>query len=325
METKIACLVRTSSQKDLDAFVESWNKEKLFDHCTLFVRWDNATYVPEPDCKLHSIKSRVIFSDASEDYNSFISTAFQLYDFVLKLDVHCHPCKEEQGLIYSGKGFLDEHVRNITEHKAWTNFSPVRFRGAPLKQTQGLSKMLVSHGLCIGNLDVDALFSLSDNEQPDFNFKTNVIPLGYYEAINFKNTMVTANAAIFLSDFMKCDSACISSYSDVWSGIVMKKILDSTNCQMTFGMPYVNRKDPETKFPFVKLSETVDALHMTEDIWQYIDAVNLKDNVGFSDCMKRIGASLSYFPAAYTLHEDYTDDFKQLSKNMIFAAEKFIK
>lgn len=338
---EICLVIPTIRENCFNDFVDRWHAIGLFDRVDLLVMEDNPTetfsvvqkaqgqtvyHFSWEDIKRDLGDREWIIPRRSDTVRSFAYwKAWKLgYKYIITLDDDCYPPTEEDGLTYTGPGFVNEHLRQITRRSRWYNtLSSVKPRGIPFYNVGICNNVIVNHGLWTNVLDYDAPYQLANPIKEQFAFDNRAVPTGLYFPMCGMNVMWRAEATVLMYHLLmgkrksmlpdqdpRVDKDGLiklpfDRFGDIWCGILMKKVADSLGYMVTTGMPYIRHERASN--PFTNLKKEANGIEVNEDLWQFIDTapINSKDMVGaYRDLGLAIGGFTNVFPK-YAEHEEY--------------------
>lgn len=367
--TKDICLVvPTIRENSFNDFIDRWNSIGLFDHVDLLVMEDN----PVKTFKIPELKNNL--GDAVHVYHSDWSSikrdlgntewiiprrsdtvrsyaywkAWKLgYRYILTLDDDCYPPSEVDGLSYSGKAFVEDHLKKLTGRSRWFNtLNSVKPRGIPFYNVGKNDKIVLNHGLWTNVLDYDAPYQLANPIKEEFSFDSEIVPNGFYFPMCGMNVMWDAKITVLMYHLLMGKKVCsqpdaftvidnvkqpileklpFDRFGDIWCGILMKKIVDHLNLQVSTGMPYIRHERASN--PFVNLKKEANGIEVNEDFWEFIDKLDLsgieKGKDAFVSGYTRIGTYMYSFTELYPKYNEHKDYFVLLGKAMVEWASLF--
>ncbi len=151
----------------------------------------------------------------------------------------------------------------------------VLHRGYPFASDQRIGKHpILNHGLVAGMPDIDAVTQLEVGTFNALAVTSNVeVPRGYYFPMSIQNVAFKPGIAPLmylpkLPDGMK-------RWSDIWCGLVMKKVCDAHSLPVTSGAPCVLHERASNVF--ANLKQEWAGYEVNERLWKVIDAVDLSN------------------------------------------------
>ena len=240
-------------------------------------------------------------SDCVRSYGYYMAWARET-PYVLTLDDDCYPCNEyfPEG---EGASLLDEHVAAIEKKSRWfsTLSGTIRPRGIPYFNRGKRTDIVLNHGLWTNVPDLDAPHQLvvSSNafaeRQVELGNCNDVIARGSYFPMCGMNVCWKREVTVlmyhmlmgkmlsmpneFLGDLYQDEDATgyerklyrlpYDRMGDIWSGIVMKKIVDELGFSVSSGTPYIRHE--RASDPFKNLKKEANGLETNEKFWEHVD------------------------------------------------------
>ena len=347
-EKNICLVVPTIRENSFNDFVSRWKAIGLFNVVDLMVMEDNPTktFKSASEAKYHYCwedirktlaEAEWIIPRRSDTVRSFAYLqAYKLgYKFIMTLDDDCYPTTDEDGLKYSGEAFVQEHLKNLEGKSRWFNtLNSVKPRGIPFYNTGKFEEVIVNHGLWTNVLDYDAPYQLANPIKEKFSFDNKIVPHGLYFPMCGMNVMWKAEATILMyhllmgkrvqipydEDRSETDKDGLvkmqfDRFGDIWAGILMKKVADRFNNSVTTGMPYIRHERASN--PFTNLKKEANGIEVNEDLWQFVDSVNLSDAFSYETAYAQLGKSMKEFTKLHPkYHAEHGDYFELLGEAM---------
>lgn len=235
-------------------------------------------------------KNAWIFSRRDSAIRSFgfLAAARMNAKYILTLDDDCYPAAKEP--------IFQSHI-DAMQHKRWISTVPDLVpRGLPYKST-GIMHTKANMGLWTNVPDQDAIHALinpiSNYQPPTHNW---VVPKNQYIPLCGMNYCFTSEL-IPLSYFplMGIESP-YRRFDDIWHGIILKKVCDHLDYQISVGGPSV--KHLRASDPFNNLMKEAPGVQANETFWETIDSINLSGTTP-TECMAEIGKNLEHNEDGY--------------------------
>jgi len=363
MANDICLVIPTIRENSFNDFVKRWSAIGLFEHTDLLIMEDNPTKTFDIQnsvsngipCTLghfawDSIAKSLgdeewIIPRRSDTVRSFgyLEAYRRGYKFILTLDDDCYPTGEEDGVTYTGAGFLGDHLKQITKRSRWFNtLNSVKPRGIPFYNVGVQKEVIVNHGLWTKVLDYDAPFQLANPIPEQYSFDNRIIPSGLYFPMCGMNVMWKAEATVLMyhllmgrrkamldnvpgADEHDLVKLPFDRFGDIWCGILMKKVADHLGKLVSTGMPYIRHERASN--PFTNLKKEANGIEVNEDLWQFIDDMDLtgteKGVSPYVSAYTRIGLYMKEFTSLYPKYKEHEEYFKLLSLAMVTWADLF--
>lgn len=335
---KDVCLViPTIRENSFNDFVARWDAVGLFDVVDLIVVEDNPTTTFKPNLSnvnhfsWKDIDNQLqdnswIIPRRSDTVRSFgYYKAFRYgYKYVLTLDDDCYPTTEQDGVVYDGKGFVNEHLRQLAERSRWFNtLNSVKPRGIPFYNVGKLNNVVLNHGLWTNVLDYDAPFQLANPIKERFSYDNRLVPRGQYFPMCGMNVMWNADVTVLMYHLLmgqKLDNGNLKKlpfdrFGDIWAGIFMKKIVDHAGLSVSTGMPYIRHERASN--PFTNLKKEANGIEVNEDLWDFVDNVKLPETRNLAMLYQSLGDAMADFTVRFPKYNEHEKYFVLLSEAMV--------
>lgn len=293
---KIYIVVPTIREKNITEFLVAWEKE-LKDYIIIIIE-DNPqkTFNINKSNVLHfswedidnelKEKSWIIprRTDCIRSYGYY--KAYKLgADIIITLDDDCFPLDEY---------FVDKHIASLTKgnENAWeSSLENLKPRGVPYFNLNRNNECLLNHGMWEGIPDYDAVTQLNLirlNLKTEWVDKT--ISKGKYFPmcgmnLAWKRELTPAMYFLLMGKNYEYDR-----FGDIWSGIIIKKILDHLNYAVNSGSPAILHKRASNVWK--NLQKELPGLPINEEFWQRIDNIKLTA-LNIKDCYLEIAENLN--------------------------------
>ena len=259
----------------------------------------------------------------------------QGYKYILTLDDDCYPATEEDGLTYSGAGFIGEHLKQLDGRSRWYNtLNSVKPRGVPFYNVGSAQNVILNHGLWTKTLDYDAPYQLANPIKEQFSFDNRIVPAGFYFPMCGMNVMWRAEHTVLMYHLLMGRRKAMldgvpntdenglvklpfDRFGDIWAGILMKKVADHLRLLVSTGMPYIRHERASN--PFVNLKKEANGIEVNEVFWEYVDKCDLSIHRTPGECYKALGRHVSI----WNCPSEYKEYFALLGKAMVEWAELF--
>lgn len=186
-------------------------------------------------------------------------------DFVVTMDDDCYP----EGA--DGATFLTRHVAAFTQDRWFRTIGGDEPRGIPYTRLGSLPVM-VNHGLWTHVPDLDGPTALVRHRDPRpvcLPRGHNVVPPGMAFplcAMNVCYRREVIPAAYNL--LMGVGAYGFDRFDDIWSGLLLKRILDHAGWYVTSGDPVVRHSKASN--PFANLRKEAGAMEVHEHLWDFL-------------------------------------------------------
>lgn len=257
-----------------------WNAERAFD-IRLFIHEDNptATFARVASAGVPCTHTSQADIEPTLGGASWIipkatgaCRSFPMYlgwkdgcDFILTMDDDCYPHEGE------GDDFVARHVAAFSQDRWFRTIGGDEPRGIPYTRLGSLPVM-VNHGLWTQTPDLDGLTSVMRHREPrqvHLPRGHNVVPPGMAFplcAMNVCYRREVIPAAYNL--LMGVGTYGFDRFDDIWSGLLLKRILDHAGWYVTSGDPVVRHSKASN--PFANLRKEAGAMEMHEHLWDFL-------------------------------------------------------
>jgi len=257
--------------------------------------------------------------------------------FILTLDDDCYP--DPNAGYADAKGFLDLH-RQALEKSRWMNtLNSVKPRGVPFYNLGHNDRIMVNHGLWTNVLDYDAPTQLAAPIPEKFSFDNRIVPANSYFPMCGMNVMWKREATVLMYHLLMGREICAQKdarmqnalgvyepitnklpfdrFGDIWAGIIMKKILDRYEYNVSTGTPYIRHERASN--PFTNLKKEANGIEVNENFWEYVDSFST-DSGTLEEAYLEMGSHIIKF----TQFPEYNSYFEKLGIAMQTWAKIFM-
>jgi len=300
----IGVCVPTAREASIASFLEAWRPHFDRDDVLLFVHEDRASKSFTPDLPR-------LRHTAQEDIDRELGAAawiiprgsgacrsFPMYlawkercDYIITLDDDCHP--ESSG----GERFIDRHIESFERDRWFRTIAGDEPRGVPYARL-GLLPVALNHGLWSDVPDLDGPTSLVRLREPRTALLPRaheVVPPGMAFPLCAMNVCYRRDvipAAYNL--LMGLESNGLDRFDDIWSGLILKRVIDYMGWYVTTGEPFVRHQRQSN--PFLNLRREALGIQIHEQLWDYILDTPLDPGLGVTGAFLGIAERLRRFP-----------------------------
>ncbi len=89
----------------------------------------------------------------------------------------------------------------------------------------------------------------------------------------------------------------LDRFDDIWSGLLIKRILDHLGAVATVGQPFVRHSKQSN--PLVNMRKEALGLQLHEDLWDFILDAPLAPGLSGDDAFRALAQRMREFPAAH--------------------------
>src|SRR2546427_6535186 len=239
-------------------------------------------------------------------------------EYIVTLD---HDCFTQPG---EGDRFLQQHVESFKRDRWFRTIDGDEPRGIPYERL-GQLPIRVNHGLWSEVPDLDGPTSLVRTRETRpvvLRPGHEVIPPGMAFplcAMNVCYHRSVVPAAYNL--LMGLDSVGFDRFDDIWSGVLLKRILDYKGWYATTGEPFVRHVKRSNYF--TNLRKEALGIQIHEHLWDYILDAPLEPGLTVSQAFNALALRLSEFPRSCPALPCVNGYFARLADAMIIWSELF--
>ena len=285
------------------AFLEAWRAHFDREDVRLFVHEDRPS-------KSFRLDGRRLRHTAQEDIDGELGEAgwiiprgsgacrsFPMYlawkegcDYVITLDDDCYPEAD-------GDGFIDRHLESFRRDRWFRTIAGDAPRGVPYERL-GVLPVALNHGLWSDVPDLDGPTSLVRLREPRASLLPRaheVVPPGMAFPLCAMNVCYRRDVIpIAYNLLMGLESNGLDRFDDIWSGLILKRVIDYMGWYVTSGEPVVRHQRQSD--PFLNLRREALGIQIHERLWDYILDTPLEPNLGTTGAFRRIAERLRRFP-----------------------------
>ncbi len=239
-------------------------------------------------------------------------------EYIITLDDDCYPqaCPKHS--------FIERHLQAFKRDRWFRTIEGDQPRGIPYERL-GHLPIRVNHGLWLDVPDLDGPTSLVRIREP----RTPLLPTG--------SAVVPPGMAFPLSGMNVCyhrsvvpaayqllmglEMVGFDRFDDIWSGLLLKRVLDYMGWYVTTGEPFVRHAKLSNRF--FNLRQEALALQIHEYFWEYVLETPLENGLSLTDAYQALARRVSEFPRCYPDLPCPTGYFGRLSEAMIIWSELF--
>jgi hypothetical protein len=239
-------------------------------------------------------------------------------EYIITLDDDCYPHDGDAG------SFVQRHLRAFTRDRWFRTIAGDEPRGIPYERLGRLAVRL-NHGLWADVPDLDGPTSLVRIREP----RTAVLPQGHDVvppgmafplcAMNVCYHRSLIPAAYNL--LMGLESVGLDRFDDIWSGVLLKRILDYMGWYAVSGEPFV--RHVKRSNPFANLRREALGIEIHEHLWEYILDTPLDPGLTVAGAFKALARRVAAFPECHPALPCPPGYFPRLGDAMVTWAELF--
>ena len=300
----IGVCVPTAREKSIAAFLEAWRPYFDRDDVLLFVHEDRPSKSFRPDVPRLRHTSH---SDIDRELGpagwiiprgSGACRSFPMYlawkegcDYIITLDDDCHP---EPG---DGEAFIGRHLESFQRDRWFRTIAGDDPRGVPY-QRLGVLPVALNHGLWSDVADLDAptsLVRLREPRTPLLPRAHEVVPPGMAFPLSAMNVCYRRDVIpIAYNLLMGPEWDGLDRFDDIWSGLILKRVIDHVGWYVTTGEPFVRHRRQSD--PFMNLRREALGIQIHERLWDYVLDTPLEAGLGMTGAFRAIAERLRRFP-----------------------------
>ena len=331
-ETSVGICVPTNREDAVREFLESWRPYWSRDAASpilvqVFIHEDR----PDQTFRFENHESLVVTHTSQRDISTILGDrgwiipresaacrSFPLYlawrtgcDYIIALDDDCHPESEE------GANFLPSHLAAFQRDRWFRTIGGDTPRGIPY-QRLGHLPVRLNHGLWSEVPDLDSPTALVRRREPkEVCLPTGhgVIPPGMAYpmcAMNVCYHRSVLPAAYNL--LMGLSAVGIDRFDDIWSGLILKRVLDYMGWYATSGEPFVRHTKRSNGFS--NLRKEALGLELHEHLWEFILDAPLPPGLNVSGAFEALAHRMREFPIQHPMLPCPDGYFDRLSDAM---------
>ena len=212
-------------------------------------------------------------------------------EHIITLDDDCFPPPD------GGRTFIADHLAAFSRDRWFRTIAGDEPRGIPYERLGEITVGL-NHGVWSDVPDLDGPTSLVRIREP----RAAVLPRGHDVvppgmafplcAMNVCYHRRIIPAAYNL--LMGLESVGLDRFDDIWSGLLLKRVLDYKGWYATTGEPYVRHLKRSNRF--TNLRREALGLEIHEQLWDYILDAPLPSNLSVTDAFKTLAEHVRAFP-----------------------------
>ncbi|MEO8582130.1 MAG: hypothetical protein ABI425_06200 [Patescibacteria group bacterium] len=302
---KVAIIVPTIREKEIKKFLRVWQKELIALSNTyifqLYVVEDNPDQTFDIDSKFpfplqhftwSDIKKKLgkdawIIPRRTDAIRSFgvLSAYEEGCDYFITLDDDCYPYYEQGN---KPGYFIETHLKNLTLYQnsenIWVNtLNGYKPRGYPYLSTnveREITNGAVSHGLWVNVPDFDSITSLSLSKKDQYfdHIRNQLIPKGTFFPmcsmnLAWRRSVTPLMYFLLMGKDEQEKKYDYDRFGDIWCGLLLKKIIDKLDLQVTSGEPCIYHQRASNAFE--NLQKEAPGIKQNEILWKDIDSLQL--------------------------------------------------
>jgi hypothetical protein len=214
-------------------------------------------------------------------------------EIIFTLDDDCFP---------AGDDIVGLHRNNLYRTPAWqSSVSGMHVRGLPYRNAGVLHDVHLSMGLWRGCPDIDAITTLAGTqaEASIAGTGTRVMPSAQYFPMSGMNLAFRREVACLMYFPPMGLGQPYRRFDDIWCGLVVQRICRHLGYPIVCGQPLIDHRRASN--PFTNLVKEAPGIVANEQVWETIDAVELRGDDPRS-CMEEMGIALEASDDQYVAH-----------------------
>lgn len=301
----IGVCVPTAREESIGPFLEAWRPHFDRDEVLLFVHEDRPSKSFEPDVpRLRHTAHDDIDRELGKaawiiPRGSAACRSFPMYlawkegcDSIITLDDDCYPEPS-----YGDASFIGRHLESFQRDRWFRTIAGDEPRGVPYRRL-GVLPVALNHGLWSEVPDLDAPTSLARLREPRTSLLPRaheVVPPGMAFPLSAMNVCYRRDvipAAYNLLMGPQADG--LDRFDDIWSGLILKRVIDHMGWYVTTGEPFVRHRRQSD--PFTNLRREALGIQIHERLWDYILDTPLEAGLGVTAAFRTMAGRLRRFP-----------------------------
>jgi reversibly glycosylated polypeptide / UDP-arabinopyranose mutase len=306
IKTRIAICIPSSRKDSMNKFLLEW--APILNSCdkyeiTIFVHEDK----PQPNAVYTIEASNIAIKQTSQlDVEDVLGNAGWIiprgtsacrsfpmllawragFEYIFTLDDDCYPQESS---------FIEGHLSAFKLDRWFNTIEGDFARGVPY-ENRGQLPVRMNHGLWTEIPDLDGPTSLVRKRDPikiTLGSDHRVVPPGMFVPLCGMNICYHRSiipAAYYL--LMGLHEFGFDRFDDIWSGIIVKKILDHLGWYVTSGAPYIRHTKASNCFS--NLRKEALGIHLNEYFWQHIMEAKI-DASNVIECYKELSVWVQQF------------------------------
>ncbi len=233
-------------------------------------------------------------------------------DFIITMDDDCYPVEGE------GREFISKHVSAFAQDQWYRTILGEEPRGIPYS-SKGKIKIGLNHGLWHGVPDFDAPTALVKERQEAnvlFREGTDIIPPGMAFSLCAMNVCYRREiipAAYNL--LMGIETVGFDRFDDIWSGVLLKKVIDHMGWYVSNGPPFVFHSKASNYFS--NLRKEACGIQIHEKFWGYVFSYQFKNSGSVLESYRELAIHVGAFQKKFEDLPCQPDYFERLGEAML--------
>jgi hypothetical protein len=239
-------------------------------------------------------------------------------EYVITLDDDCHPHADD------GKAFIASHLDAFRQDRWFRTISGDQPRGIPYEHV-GHLRVGLNHGLWSEVPDLDGPTALVRKREPrHVTLRTGheVVPPGMAFPLCAMN--VCYHRSVIPAAYnllMGLEATGLDRFDDIWSGLLLKRVLDYMGWYATTGEPFV-RHIKRSDY-FTNLRKEALGIHIHEHLWDYILDAPLEPGLTVAGAFVALAEHVCRFPERFPDVPCQDGYFARLGNAMVTWTELF--
>jgi hypothetical protein len=212
-------------------------------------------------------------------------------EYIVTLDHDCFPLPGQ------GASFLATHLKSFRRDRWFRTINGDEPRGIPY-QRLGQLPIRVNHGLWCEVPDLDgptSLVRMRERKPVALRAGHEVVPPGMAFPLCAMN--VCYHRSIVPATYnllMGLDAVGFDRFDDIWSGVLLKRVLDYKGWYVTSGEPFVRHMKQSNAFS--NLRKEAFGIQIHEHFWDYILDASLEPGLTVTGAFKALAETVHDFP-----------------------------
>jgi hypothetical protein len=239
-------------------------------------------------------------------------------EYIVTLDHDCYPQPGE------GERFLQRHLESFKRDRWFRTIAGDDPRGIPYERLGQLAVRL-NHGLWSEVPDLDgptSLVRMREARPVVLRSGHEVVPPGMAFPLCAMNVCYHRSIVpVAYNLLMGLESVGLDRFDDIWSGVVVKRILDYMGWYATTGEPFVRHMKKSNCF--TNLRKEALGIQIHEHLWEYILDTPLEPGLTVSGAFKALARRLHDFPDNFSALPCPSGYFAGVADAMVAWSELF--
>ena len=232
-------------------------------------------------------------------------------DYIVTMDDDCYPDSD------GGARFLQGHLDSFRRDRWFRTIAGDEPRGIPY-QHLGQLAVRVNHGLWSDVPDLDgptSLVRMRDAKPVALRSGHEVVPSGMAFPLCAMNVCYHRDVVPAAYNLlMGLEAVGLDRFDDIWSGVILKRVLDYMGWYATTGEPFVRHAKQSS--PFTNLRKEALGIEIHEHLWEYVLDAPIEPGLTVGRAYRALAKQLREFPERFPLLPCPAGYFPRLAEAM---------